>query len=102
MAAVAPWYGMACCQVLRARSKIQIPLSRLLSSVTVSANIKQYTDESFFTDSSSRTRHNSVVAILTLEVTGIPELSDNREFPWPKPGFIEPTRAFVFEVRPLL
>ncbi len=44
-------------------------------------------------------RHNSIVAILTLEVTGIPELSDNREFPWPKPGFVEPTRAFVFEVR---
>lgn len=43
-------------------------------------------------------QHNSIVAILTLEVTGIPELSDNREYPWPKPGFIEPTRAFVFEL----
>ena len=31
----------------------------------------------------------SVVAILTLEVTGIPELSADREFPWPKPAFID-------------
>jgi hypothetical protein len=38
------------------------------------------------------------VAILTLEVTGIPELSENREFPWPNPHFIESTGAFVFEV----
>ena len=29
---------------------------------------------------------NSIVAILTLEVTGIPEISDDREFPWPKPS----------------
>ena len=29
-----------------------------------------------------------VVAILTLEVTGIPELSTDRDFPWPKPAFI--------------
>ena len=31
----------------------------------------------------------SIVAILTLEVTGIPELSEDREFPWPKPAFID-------------
>jgi hypothetical protein len=43
----------------------------------------------------------SVVAILTLEVTGIPELSADREFPWPKPAFIaRQTRSAlqVFEV----
>ena len=45
---------------------------------------------------------NSVVAILTLEVTGIPELSENRDFPWPKPSFIEPTRSHVFEVSVLM
>jgi len=33
-------------------------------------------------------RCESVVTILTLEVTGIPELSNDREFPWPKPAFI--------------
>lgn len=42
---------------------------------------------------------NSIVAILTLEVTGIPELSENRAFPWPNPSFIEPTRSHLFEVR---
>jgi hypothetical protein len=41
----------------------------------------------------------SIVAILTLEVTGIPELSNDREFPWPKPSFVQPTRKNVFEVR---
>mmetsp|Transcript_9846 Transcript_9846/g.23194 ORF Transcript_9846/g.23194 Transcript_9846/m.23194 type:complete len:2231 (+) Transcript_9846:109-6801(+) len=41
---------------------------------------------------------NSIVAILTLEVTGIPELSDDREFPWPKPSFVQPTRRNVFEL----
>jgi hypothetical protein len=41
---------------------------------------------------------NSIVAILTLEVTGIPEISEDREFPWPKPSFIEPTRSFLFEL----
>lgn len=45
-----------------------------------------------------RSRSRSLVAILTLEVTGIPELSENREFPWPKPSFIESTGTFVFEV----
>jgi hypothetical protein len=42
--------------------------------------------------------HKSIVAILILEVTGIPELSANRGFPWPKPHFIESTTGFVFEV----
>lgn len=46
----------------------------------------------------SQTTCRSIVAILTLEVTGIPELSQDREFPWPKPSFIEPTRPFVFEL----
>jgi hypothetical protein len=46
-----------------------------------------------------RTTCNSIVAILTLEVTGIPELSEDREFPWPKPSFIGPTRSHLFEVR---
>ena len=41
---------------------------------------------------------SSIVAILTLEVTGIPEISEDREFPWPKPSFIEPTRPFIFEL----
>ena len=41
---------------------------------------------------------SSIVAILTLEVTGIPEISEDREFPWPKPSFIEPTRPFLFEL----
>ncbi|CAJ1969682.1 unnamed protein product [Cylindrotheca closterium] len=40
----------------------------------------------------------SIVAILTLEVTGIPELSTDREFPWPKPSFVQPTRKNVFEL----
>eukprot|EP00934_Nitzschia_sp_Nitz4_P007938 Nitzschia sp. Nitz4//scaffold221_size33835//940//7855//NITZ4_007849-RA/size33835-augustus-gene-0.0-mRNA-1//1//CDS//3329542551//7928//frame0 len=48
---------------------------------------------------SSQGRCNSVVAILTLEVTGIPEISEDREFPWPRPSFVDPTRAFVFELR---
>jgi hypothetical protein len=46
-----------------------------------------------------RTTCNSIVAILTLEVTGIPELSEDREFPWLKPSFIGPTRSHLFEVR---
>ena len=40
----------------------------------------------------------SIVAILTLEITGIPELSEDRDLPWPKPSFVEPTRGYVFEV----
>ena len=47
-----------------------------------------------------RTRCLSVVAILTLEVTGIPALSDDRTFPWPKASFVGlQTRGPVFEVR---
>ena len=45
-----------------------------------------------------QTKCSSIVTILTLEVTGIPELSEDREFPWPKPSFIEPARPFVFEL----
>jgi WD40 repeat protein len=40
----------------------------------------------------------SIVAILTLEVTGIPELSADRRFPWPKPSFVEPANPYVFEL----
>ena len=43
-----------------------------------------------------------MVAILKLEVTGIPELSSDRRFPWPKAFFVErQTRrtSHVFEVR---
>lgn len=43
-----------------------------------------------------------MVVILTLELTGIPELSADREFPWPKPAFIDrQTRSALqmFEVR---
>jgi hypothetical protein len=40
----------------------------------------------------------SIVAILTLEITGIPEIDHERQFPWPKPVFIEPSKKHVFEV----
>lgn len=41
-----------------------------------------------------------MVAILTLEVTGIPSLSGDEIFPWPRPSFVErQTRGQVFEVR---
>jgi WD40 repeat protein len=46
-------------------------------------------------------RCESIVAILTLEVTGIPEeLSDEREFAWPKPSFIEQpsSTGHIFQV----
>lgn len=46
-----------------------------------------------------RARSLSVVAILTLEVTGIPALSDEGLFSWPRPTFINrQTRSTVFEV----
>jgi hypothetical protein len=41
---------------------------------------------------------HSIVAIVTLQVTGIPESSTEQEFPWPKPSFIEPSTTGVFEV----
>jgi hypothetical protein len=40
----------------------------------------------------------SVVAILLLEVTGIPQLSHDRALGWPKPSFIIPARSHTFEV----
>jgi hypothetical protein len=43
-------------------------------------------------------RCDSVVAKVTLEITGIPQLS-NREVGWPSPTFTAPTRLHVFEVR---
>jgi WD40 repeat protein len=46
-------------------------------------------------------RCESIVVILTLEVTGIPEaLSDERDFAWPKPSFIEPPSSpgHIFQV----
>lgn len=43
----------------------------------------------------------SVVAILLLELTGIPQLSHDRAFGWPKPSFIIPSRSHTFEVSDL-
>lgn len=43
-------------------------------------------------------RCDSVVAKVTLEITGIPQLS-NRDVGWPSPTFTAPTRVHVFEVR---
>lgn len=40
----------------------------------------------------------SIVTILTLEVTGIPQLSSDRHFSWPKPVFIQPAKTHTFEV----
>lgn len=46
----------------------------------------------------------SIVAIVTLQVTGVPEISvdpevpTERDFPWPKPSFVEPSTSCVFEV----
>ena len=45
-----------------------------------------------------RLRLCSVVAKLTLEITGIPELSSDRTFGWPSPTFIEPSNGHTFEV----
>ncbi|KAL7563259.1 hypothetical protein ACA910_016626 [Epithemia clementina (nom. ined.)] len=39
---------------------------------------------------------NSVVAILSLELTGIPELAGDHH--WPKPSFISPAKSHTFEV----
>jgi hypothetical protein len=38
------------------------------------------------------------VARLTLEVSGLPELSVDRIVGWPNPNFIQPTKSHVFEV----
>eukprot|EP00977_Amphora_coffeiformis_P005716 scaffold1211_cov169-Amphora_coffeaeformis.AAC.15 len=43
-------------------------------------------------------RNKSIVAILTLEINGIPELSRDRELPWPKPAFVDLPRRHIFEV----
>lgn len=43
-------------------------------------------------------RNKSIVAILTLEINGIPELSRDREIPWPKPTFVDLPRRHIFEV----
>ncbi|KAG7365261.1 serine/threonine protein kinase containing WD-40 repeat domain [Nitzschia inconspicua] len=40
----------------------------------------------------------SIVAIVTLQVTGVPAPSTDRVFPWPKPEFVEPSQSAVFEV----
>ncbi|KAL3923359.1 MAG: hypothetical protein SGILL_001701 [Bacillariaceae sp.] len=40
----------------------------------------------------------SIVAIVTLQVTGIPESVTDTEFPWPTPSFVEPSTSGVFEV----
>jgi len=49
-------------------------------------------------DFSFSSRCESVVAKLTLEITGIPQLS-NGVVGWPSPTFTAPTRSHVFEVR---
>jgi hypothetical protein len=89
------------CDVACAESDSDFPIKTIIEHRSKYHKI-QATDPQYLSLTKYQFRHNSIVAILTLEVTGIPELSDNREFPWPKPGFIEPTRAFVFEVRTLL
>jgi hypothetical protein len=43
-------------------------------------------------------QNRSIVAILTLEVTGIPELSSDRVVPWSKPTFVELPRRHVFDL----
>ncbi|KAL3920258.1 MAG: hypothetical protein SGILL_003351, partial [Bacillariaceae sp.] len=52
--------------------------------------------EDYFRQSNRLCR--SIVAIVTLQVTGIPEPSTAQEFPWPKPSFVEPSTSAVFEV----
>jgi hypothetical protein len=41
------------------------------------------------------------VAILTLEVFGVPETIEDREHPWPSPEFIPAATGHLFEVRQL-
>lgn len=43
-------------------------------------------------------KNHSIVAILTLEVNGIPELSSDRPVPWPKPVFVDSPSRHLFEV----
>jgi hypothetical protein len=40
-----------------------------------------------------------VVAILSLEIVGVPETAQDRSFPWPKPRFAEPSDEIIFQVR---
>lgn len=57
--------------------------------------------ESAYRSRNVESKCESIVAILTLEITGIPELSHDREFPWPKATFVSrQTRsaAHKFEV----
>ena len=57
--------------------------------------------ESSYRSRNAESKCESIVAILTLEVTGIPELSNDREFPWPKPTFVSRhtrSAAHKFEV----
>ena len=41
---------------------------------------------------------DSIVAILTLEVIGIPVLSQDRLYNWPDPNFVDQARSYIFEV----
>ena len=43
-------------------------------------------------------RNKSIVVILSLEVTGIPELSHDRELPFPNPVFVDLPKGHLFEV----
>ena len=42
------------------------------------------------------------MVIMTLEITGIPQLGGDRNLSWPAPTFVEPTRSYKFEVSALL
>jgi len=54
--------------------------------------------ESCYRNRNVNSKCESIVAILTLEVTGIPEISEDREYPWPKPSFISrQTRSAAHE-----
>lgn len=48
------------------------------------------------------TKNRSLVAILNLEVTGVPEQNEERNRVWPKPTFVAPPQNHVFEARILV
>ena len=48
----------------------------------------RFPSESAYRSRNVESKCESIVAILTLEITGIPELSHDREFPWPKANFV--------------
>ncbi|GAX10550.1 bromodomain and WD repeat domain containing protein 1/3 [Fistulifera solaris] len=46
----------------------------------------------------SISRCNSVVAILSLEITGVAQISRDRRFRWPSPEFAQPEQSHLFEL----